>query len=51
MSKAVWVMGIIQDKIMAAQASRFFDRLPKEIEVCVDEAKKSMGNALRTKQS
>jgi hypothetical protein len=42
-------MGIIQDIMMAAQASRLFDLLPWEIEVCVDEAKKSMGNALRTK--
>ena len=47
--KAVLVMEIIQGKTTAAEGSRFFDIAPSEIEAWVDDAKRDMGNALRTR--
>jgi len=47
--KAALVMEIIQCKTTVAEASRSFDLAPSEIETWVDEAKKGMENALRTK--
>lgn len=47
--KAALVMEIIQGKTTVAQASRSFDLQPSEIEEWVDEAKRGMENALRTK--
>lgn len=42
-------MEIIQGKTTVAEASRSFDMSPSEIEGWVDEAKRGMENALRTK--
>jgi transposase-like protein len=47
--KAALVMEIIQGKTTVAEASRSFDIQPSEIEEWVDEAKRGMENALRTK--
>ena len=47
--KAALVMEIIQGKTTVAEASRSFDLPPSEIEEWVDEAKKGMENALRSK--
>lgn len=47
--KAALVMEIIQGKSTVAEASRAFDLTPSEIETWVDEAKRGMENALRTK--
>jgi len=47
--KAALVMEIMQGKTTVAEASRYFDLAPSEIETWVDEAKKGMENALRTK--
>ena len=48
-SKAALVMEIIQGKTTVAEASRSFDLQPSEVEEWVDEAKRGMENALRTK--
>jgi hypothetical protein len=42
-------MKIIQGKTTVAQGSRSFDIAPSEIEAWVDDAKRGMENALRTK--
>ena len=42
-------MEIIQGKTTVAKASRSFDLQPSEVEEWVDEAKRGMENALRTK--
>lgn len=47
--KAALVMEIIQGKTTVAEASRSFDLPPSQIEEWVDEAKKGMENALRSK--
>ncbi len=47
--KAALVMEIIQGKTTVAEASRYFDLAPSEIEEWVDQAKKGMENALRAK--
>ena len=47
--KAALVMEIIQGKTTVAEASRSFDLQPSEVEEWVDEAKRGMENALRTK--
>ena len=47
--KAALVMEIIQGKTTVAEASRSFDITPSELEEWVDEAKRGMENALRTK--
>ena len=47
--KAALVLEIIQGKTMVAEASRSFDLPPSEIEEWVDEGKRGMENALRTK--
>ena len=47
--KAALVMEIMQGKTTVAEASRSFDLAPSEIETWVDDAKKGMENALRTK--
>lgn len=47
--KAALVVEIMQGKTTVAEASRSFDLAPSEIETWVDEAKKGMENALRTK--
>mgnify|MGYP000940751688 FL=1 len=47
--KAALVMEIIQGKTTVAEASRSFDLQPSEVEEWVDEAKRGMKNALRTK--
>ena len=47
--KAALVMEIIQGKTTVAEASRSFDIQPSEIEEWMDEAKRGMENALRTK--
>lgn len=47
--KAALVMEIIQGKTTVAEASRNFDIAPSEVEEWVDEAKRGMENALRTK--
>jgi transposase-like protein len=47
--KAALVIEIIQAKTTFADASRFFDLPPSEIEEWVDEAKKGVENALRAK--
>mgnify|MGYP001174252186 FL=1 len=46
---AALVMEIIQGKTTVAEASRSFDIQPSEIEEWVDEAKRGMENALRSK--
>ena len=47
--KTALVLDIIQGKTTVAEASRSFDLPPSEIEDWVDEAKKGMENALRSK--
>jgi len=47
--KAALVMEIVQGKTTVAEASRSFDLAPSEIDTWVDNAKKGMENALRTK--
>ncbi len=47
--KAALVLEIIQGKTTVAEASRSFDLTPSEIEEWVDEGKRGMENALRTK--
>jgi transposase-like protein len=47
--KAALVMEITQGKPTVSEASRSFDIAPSEIEEWVDEAKRGMENALRTK--
>ena len=47
--KATLVMDIIQGKTTVAEASRAYDLPPSEIEEWVDEGKKGMENALRSK--
>jgi len=47
--KAALVMEIIQGKTTVADGSRSFDFAPSETEAWVDDAKKGMENALRTK--
>jgi transposase-like protein len=47
--KAALVMEIIQGKTTVAEASRSFDLPPSDIEEWVDDAKKGMENALRSK--
>ena len=47
--KAALVLEIIQGKTTVAEASRSFDLPPSEIEEGVDEGKRGMENALRTK--
>ena len=47
--KAALVMEIIQGKTTISEASRAFDIAPSEIEEWVEEGKRGMENALRTK--
>ena len=47
--KAALVLEIIQGKTTVAEASRSFDITPSEIEEWVEEGKRRMENALRTK--
>ena len=47
--KAALVLEIIQGKTTVAEASRSFDLPPSEIEAWVEEGKRGMENALRTK--
>jgi len=47
--KAALVLEIIQGKTTVAEASRSFDLTPSEIEEWVEEGKRGMENALRTK--
>lgn len=47
--KAALVLEIIQGKTTVAEASRSFDITPSEIEEWVEEGKRGMENALRTK--
>ena len=47
--KAALVLEIIQGKMTVAEASRSFDLTPSEIEEWVEEGKRGMENALRTK--
>jgi len=47
--KAALVLEIIQGKTTVAEASRSFDLAPSEIEQWVEEGKRGMENALRTK--
>ena len=47
--KAALVLEIIQGKTTVAEASRSFDVPPSEIEEWIDEGKRGMENALRTK--
>ena len=47
--KAALVLAIIQGKTTVAEASRSFDLPPSEIEEWVDEGKRGMENALRSK--
>ena len=47
--KAALVLEIIQGKTTVAEASRSFDLAPSEIEEWVEEGKRGMENALRTK--
>ena len=47
--KAALVLDIIQGKTTVAEASRSFDLTPSEIEEWIDEGKRGMENALRTK--
>ena len=47
--KAALVLEIIQGKTTVAEASRSFDLPPSEIEEWVEEGKRGMENALRTK--
>jgi len=47
--KAALVLQIIQGKTTVAEASRSFDLAPSEIEEWVEEGKRGMENALRTR--
>ena len=47
--KAALVLEIIQGRTTVAEASRSFDLPPSEIEEWVDEGKRGLENALRTK--
>ena len=47
--KSALVLEIIQGKTTVSEASRQFDLTPSEIEGWVDDAKRGMENALRTK--
>lgn len=47
--KAALVLEIIQGKTTVAEASRSFDLTPSEVEEWIDEGKRGMENALRTK--
>jgi transposase-like protein len=47
--KAALVLEIIQGKTTVAEASRSFDITPSEIDEWVEEGKRGMENALRTK--
>jgi transposase-like protein len=47
--KTALVLDIIQGKTTVAEASRAFDLPPSEIESWVDDGKRGMENALRTK--
>ena len=47
--KAALILDIIQGKATVAEASRAYDLPPSEIEEWVEEGKKGMENALRTK--
>jgi len=47
--KAALVMEIMQGKTTVAEGSRSFDIAPSEIEAWLDDAKRGMENALRTK--
>ena len=47
--KAALVLEIIQGKTTVAEASQSFDLPPSDIEEWVDEGKRGMENALRTK--
>ena len=47
--KAALVLEIIQGKTTVAEASRAFDLPPSEIESWVEDGKRGMENALRTK--
>lgn len=47
--KAALVLEVIQGKTTVAEASRAFDLSPSEIEEWVEEGKRGMENALRTK--
>ena len=49
LAKQALVLEIIQGKTTVAEASRSFDLPPSEIEEWVDEGKRGMENALRTK--
>ena len=47
--KAALVLEIIQGKTTVAEVSRSFDITPSEVEEWVEEGKRGMENALRTK--
>ena len=47
--KAALVLQIIQGKTTVAEASRSFDLAPSELEEWVEEGKRGMENALRTR--
>ena len=47
--KSALVLDIIQGKTTVSEASRTYDLNPSEVEQWVDEGKKGMENALRTK--
>jgi len=47
--KTALILDIIQGKTTVAEASRAYDLPPSQIEEWVDEGKKGMENALRTK--
>lgn len=47
--KAALVLDIVQGKTTVSEASRTYDLNPSEVEQWVDEGKKGMENALRTK--
>ena len=47
--KTALVLDIIQGKTTVAEASRTYDLTPSEVEEWVDEGKRGMENALRTK--
>jgi len=47
--KTALILDIIQGKTTVAEASRAYDLPPSEIEEWVDEGKKGMENALRSK--
>jgi len=47
--KTALVLDIIQGKTTISEASRAFDLNPSEVEQWVDEGKRGMENALRTK--